>query len=278
MRVTFDSNVWQFVVQPDLAQKNKSHDDFVIVHEALRSRRIEGFISETVGTLEGIRCVGRVSYFSSIKPIVDVKTERSGTNILASVQIGPDHGQHPGLAPVLQERLNAAFSLGISLMRAARIGMPVPAPFLNLEHYADEHDVASSAKRDERTGEVIEAIELRGVGAAAARNTIKQLYSGTGRKKFLGQSDTFSIAEQNQFSRDIAEWADGDSIAAHIAYVNDVFCSEDRGKSAGGSSILDERNRLWLQSTYGVKFATIQELALQLSERMVVLPVQTKPF
>jgi hypothetical protein len=38
----------------------------------------------------------------------------------------------------------------------------------------------------------------------------------------------------------VSEWADGDAVAAHIAYGNDIFCTQDQGKSAGGPSILDE--------------------------------------
>jgi hypothetical protein len=241
MRVTFDSNVWEFVVRPSRVPDNPNHGDFCAVHEALRSKRVEGFISETVGTLEAIKRVGRSSYFNSIKPTVDVKLENvKGNQLLITVNIGTNHRQHPGLKPILQGGLDAAFALGIRVMRAARIGIPVPAPFLSLEHYADEQDIETSAKRDNYWGEVLEAIELRGVGAAAAR-TVTQA--------------------SPEFSRAVAEWADGDSVAAHIAYKNDVFCTEDIGNSAGGKSILDQSNRLWLEKTYGVKFATTHELA-----------------
>jgi len=256
MRITFDSNVWQMVVRPSLVPKHQNYDDFCFVHEALRSKRIEGFISETVGTLEAIKRAGRSSYFNSIRPIVDVKLENvKGNQLLISVNIGTNHAQHPGLAPVLQDRLEAAFALGIRVMRAARISIPVPTPFLSLEHYADEHDIEASAKRDNYWGEVLEAIELRGVGAAVLKAV----------KQSLRQSVGVSSAEQeNEFARAIAEWADGDSVAAHVAYNNDLFCTEDKGNSAGGKSILDQSSRLWLRNTYGMKFATLRELAQQI--------------
>lgn len=253
MRVTFDSNVWQMVVRPSLVPKHRNYGDFCAVHEALRTKRIEGFISETVGTLEAIKRAGRSSYFNSIKPVVDVKPEIvKGNQVVFRVQIGTNHGRHPGLAPILQDGLEAAFALGIRVMRAARIGIPVPAPFLSLEHYADEHDIAASAKRDNYWGEVLEAIELRGVGGAVL-NAVKQS---------ARQGVRASSAEQeSEFARAIAEWADGDSVAAHIAYKNELFCTEDKGNSAGGKSIFDQSHRLWLEETYGTKFATIDELA-----------------
>jgi hypothetical protein len=73
LRVTFDSNVWQMVVMPSLASKTSLYADFVTIYEALRAGQIQGFISETVGTLEAIRNVGRKAYFTSIKPRVDVQ-------------------------------------------------------------------------------------------------------------------------------------------------------------------------------------------------------------
>jgi len=68
--------------------------------------------------------------------------------------------------------------------------------------------------------------------------------------------------ERKKVQRAVAEWADADSIASHVGYGIDLFCSEDKGKSTGGiPSILDSSNRAWLTSSYGVKFATLSELA-----------------
>lgn len=254
MRVTLDSNVWQFVVRPELVPNHPHHDDFVLTREALRTKRIEGFLSETFGTLEAFKNSAKPSYFSSIRPNVDVRTETVGNGALMSIGIGTNHGRHPGLKPILQDGLNAALSLGIRLMRAPRIGLPLPATFLHIEHFADEQDVPVSAERDNRWGEIVEAIEQRGVGPAVIRALSQALRQGA----------TSGPSDPTKFARAVAEWADGDSVAAHIAYKNDVFCTEDKGNSAGGPSILDGNNRVWLQATYGVKFATIGELAQQI--------------
>jgi hypothetical protein len=62
--------------------------------------------------------------------------------------------------------------------------------------------------------------------------------------------------------RAIAEWADADSVASHIGFGIDIFCSDDKGKSTGGApSILDPTHRAWLTATYGMKFVTLSELA-----------------
>ena len=65
--------------------------------------------------------------------------------------------------------------------------------------------------------------------------------------------------------RAFSEWADGDSIAAHIAYGLDIFCSDDVGNSNSISSVLDNANRAWLSETYGVRFMTLEELANSLT-------------
>jgi hypothetical protein len=72
------------------------------------------------------------------------------------------------------------------------------------------------------------------------------------------------IHAERAVQRAFGEWADADSVAAHIAYGIDVFCTGDAGKSNAGASILDPTNRQWLHGTYGVKFMTIQELAASL--------------
>jgi hypothetical protein len=250
LRVTFDSNVWQMVIMPSLASKTPLYTDFITIHDSLRTRRIQGFISETVGTLEAIKSVGRKAYFTSIQPRVNVEVVNVvGGQALLKIDIGTTHDQHPGLHRVLKERLELAIALEMRLMRAPRMTIPVPALFLDLSVFADEVDVPTSAARDNRWGEIMETIEQRGVGGALLRSL---------QEKAGGRADAI---EEKEFARAVAEWADGDSVAAHVAYGNDIFCTEDQGKSAGGKSILDEENRRWLSLTYAVEFATVKELA-----------------
>lgn len=250
MRVTFDSNVWQMAVTPSLASKTEFYADFVTVHDALRRKQIQGFISETVGTLEAIRKLGRKAYFSSIRPKVNVKVVNAAQGqAVLKIDIGTTHDQHPGLHRILEERLQLAIALGIRLMRAPRMAIPVPPLMLDLSVFADETDVTTVAARDNRWGDVMSTIEQRGVGSGLLRSL---------QEKAGGRVDDI---EEKAFARAVAEWADGDSVAAHVAYGNDVFCTEDQGKNTGGKSILDMQNREWLAATHNVKFATIRDLA-----------------
>lgn len=252
MRVTFDSNVWQKIVEPNLARKTSFHHAFLVVHNALLTKRIHSFICGTVGTLEAIRSAGRRAYFTSMKPKVSVNADVRGNEIALGISIGAIHEQHPGLPGVLMERLQSAFALGMRLMRAPRIALPLPASFMNLAIFADEIDVPTSAARDNEWAEMVQLIEQRGVSSGVLRSLTAKAGGRTG-----------TIGEQ-EFARAVTEWAHGDSVAAHVVYRNDVFCIEDHGKSTDGPSVLDYENRLWLRTTSGTKFATISQLADQI--------------
>jgi hypothetical protein len=116
MRVTFDSNVWQMVVTPNLASKTALCDAFQAVHQALCTKQICGFICETVATLEAVRVEGRKTYFGSLKPTLEVRPDGHGHGQgLFTINVGTNHDQHPGLPDVLRERLELAFRLGIKV-------------------------------------------------------------------------------------------------------------------------------------------------------------------
>jgi hypothetical protein len=277
MRVTFDSHVWQLVVRPDKHSKDKAHSQLLKINEALRDGRVQGFICETVGTLEAISTDRRGDYLAKMRPITDVQVKADGNQIGVHFAIRPDDSRHLGLPLVLKDRLQEATTLGIRLLPAERLGMPRPSFFLRPNLYAQVVNDSEADARLERFGHALESIEARGVGAAAVRRIGERIYKrikrhwiprgGVSRVPdsfqlwMLGQAKGAEIAE---VAKAFAEWADGDSIAAHIAFENDFFCSEDQGKTAGGCSVLDPINRAWLKVAYEVKFVTISELAGQL--------------
>ena len=69
------------------------------------------------------------------------------------------------------------------------------------------------------------------------------------------------VHEEGRVRRAVSEWADADSVASHIGYAIDLFCTDDQGKGAGAPSVLDSANRARLEKTYGVKFVTLCQLA-----------------
>ncbi len=109
---------------------------------------------------------------------------------------------------------------------------------------------------------VAEAIEARGVGIAPLKAVGKDLQAANPQAIwYRGLDQATSPAEKTRVEKAFAEWADGDSIASHVAYGIEVFCTGDAGKSSGGPSVMDPSNRAWLTATYGIKFMTMRELA-----------------
>jgi len=277
MRVTFDSNSWQPVIFPDKFAKDSRYADFLKIERAVRDGRIRGFISETVATLEAIKKVDRVSYFGGSVPKIDFHEEMVGNQIRIRVTMGPDNSRHPGLPGVLSDRLRAALALGIRLLRAPRLALARPAELRGSNLFAEETVEAEIAARNERSGEAVRAIEARGIGLAAARAISERIKIRLGLSvpsnwawsQYLARAA--DPGEELEIAKSIAEWADGDAVASHLAYRNDFFCTEDKGKSVGFPSVLDATNRAWLEATYGIKFVTVSGLAAMISSESLSL-------
>jgi hypothetical protein len=235
-----------------------------------------GFISETVGTLEGIRKKDRGAYFAGRRTKTEFNESLNLTpdgRTHVRITLGPDHSQHPGLHGLLSDTLLEAVDLGFRLLSAPRIGMPRPAEFLTedgsprADLFADNGSPEEFHRRLETFSEVVEAIERKGVGRSIAITLSEKIRSRVGSPvrpwfEYLDQPE--NDAEAKAIATAIAEWADGDAAASHIAYGNDVFCTEDVGKSAG-CSILNATHRAWLTETYDVRFANLEELAAKVS-------------
>ena len=76
------------------------------------------------------------------------------------------------------------------------------------------------------------------------------------------------IHETREVGRAVAEWSDADSIGAHYAYNNHLFCTLDVAAGEGrrgDPAILDADNREWLSSNFGIKFGSITDLAKEVS-------------
>jgi hypothetical protein len=268
IRVTFDSNAWEVVVSPGAAHKN--HSCLLKIKEALEDGRLKGFICETLGTLEAIKRSKRADYFANRKPKSDIQIERVGTNPSVTITFKTDHSLHPGLDKRLTDKLQEARAIGMLLLSAPRLNIPLPSHFRNDPTFY-EPQVFSSGAYNERFGDAAAAIEARGVGGAVVAAIAKRIEH---RFRVNGQTPSGSQflayaedeAERKEIEKAIAEWADGDLVASHIGSENDLLCTEDRAKSAGGPSVFDTTNRAWLSAAYGVKIVTIADLAVRLVE------------
>lgn len=274
MRVTFDTNVWNRMVLPDRYANRPNYLALLKIKDAVRNRRVQGFISEGFGTVESVKKQDRALFHVQNVPSVKVTHNSHGPNLhCLSIEIEAKHDLHPGLTPEFDEELKEALSIGMKLLTTPYMALPVPNALRNHpELYAEEVFVTSDY--NERFGGVVRTIVDRGVGEAAlpalAKDFTAQLDGP--RPEWMTDRDliyrVYVYASQEgigslkrQVEKAFAEAADGNVVAAHIAFGNDYLCTDDRGRSAKSKSIFDANNRAWLQSHHGVKIVSAQELA-----------------
>jgi len=238
VHVTFDSNSWQMIVRPDLFPNNPKKATFLTLHGAVKSGRIRGYIVDVLVTLEAIPKGTRGSYFAGSLP-------------------------HPGIKPVLKDRLDEAQQLNFQMLHAPRIALPLPP---KVEGYYLSQTTKQAGLRQKRSFAALRSIEARGIGKVEiekiGRRIAQRLGVGGHWSKNLGQP--LNNQERNEIDDAVGEWADEDALGAHKGYSNDFFCSEDFGVSAVkrfGRSIMDQNNRAWLRETLNIKIVSMEELA-----------------
>jgi hypothetical protein len=132
-------------------------------------------------------------------------------------------------------------------LRCPRIALP-SAPEIQNDWYAVDKDEQEQEDRQKRFFSTLTEIEGRGVGMAILKRIGGRLLTDNGQSGpwYMGLTLTTDQQEKSEIVKAGAEWADGDTVAAHIAYRNDFSCTRDKAVSAG-KSILDKGNRLWLE-------------------------------
>ena len=246
MRVTFDSNAWEAIFSIDNIAGSA-------VRAALEQEKIEGFICAAAFRIEAISKRNRPAYFA--QPYMDVSVEivPSATpgQFMFMTSMGPDNRKHPGIPAIQAEKLGRALAAGVKLIRGENwMGLPVPGEISDSNLYVQETPEEAN-ERQSRQLMASSAIDGRSVGNAAF----------VAAEGWIDRPRT--QMEEKELSRACAEWADGELVAAHIAYRNNVLCTNDRARMAG-HSIFDVANRRWLALSYGVVFMTVDELEMSL--------------
>ena len=169
-------------------------------------------------------------------------------------------GQHPP-RPDTVVRVRRALELGLRILSAPRAAS-TPIDVLDSDHYANDENPLT---RLERYDSIAAAIEARGSGFARVLKVAPSLSPVANSPGGIGRIDPASFPrDMTKVARAIAEWADGDCVAAHYGYANDLFCTQDRAARAGRHSVMHPAQRSWLHRVYGIEFVGIAELAARL--------------
>jgi hypothetical protein len=270
--VTFDSNVWEAIADP---AKLAAHADAVALGEirrAIEDSRVTPYLSDVVVLLESIRKADRGKFFADIKTAMrrsegGQSIDPSGVPVIKSTLTVTSAFDHfPQLHEKLSSSLERAFALGFQLIRVPRIGWMR----LDEELYKpQETDEVSLGARLDRTHHAGAEFEAAGCGVAWATKLGEdaiardpQVAARTNRNPFFALAYCGNPAA---ISEAIAEWADGDALAAHHGHEHDVFCTLDRGRGAGMQSVLHQSRRQWLKDDFGIAILAPVELAARLN-------------
>ncbi len=248
LRVSLDSNVWERVV-------SSGDPDSEAIRNALVGNSVAGFICEAAFRIEAIPKNRRFPYFSTPLTSLQVPGDIAlidGKRHIRIMSFGPDDALHPGLPAVQAMRLKQAIALGVKLMRGmAWLGLPCPLEISDPTIFASEAEVERN-ERQQRQIALNAEIWTRGVG--------KDVFDKAGGWQAFRQGEL----SDKKIARACAEWADGELVAAHVAYRNDFLCTEDRAINSR-QSIFNRANRSWLESRFGVHFANLNELRAKVS-------------
>jgi hypothetical protein len=262
------------MVFPERYANRPNYHALVKIKDAIRSGRVRGFISEGFGTVESIKKQDRALFHVQNVPDVKVTSKSYGHGLhCLTIQIEAKHDLHPGITPEFEEELNEALAIGMKLLTTPYIALPVPDRLRGTPSiYAQE--VFATSDYNERFGKIASTINDRGVGQGTLPALAKKLTEDLDgpRPDWMTDRDliyrvyVYACASglsnyKQQIEKAFAESADGDLVAAHIAFGNDYLCTEDRGKSAVSASIFDSENRSWLKSEYGIEILNAQQLA-----------------
>lgn len=274
MQVTFDTHVWNRMVFPERYSDRPNYAALVKLNNAIRNGQVCGFLCESFATIESIKREDRARFHLQNVPKVGVTHKSHGPGLhCLTIDIQANHSLHPGLTEEFEAELKEALAMGMKLLSTPYIGVAIPDRLRkNPDIYAPE--VFATADYNERFGSVANAIAARGVGGGAVAALAKELTArldGPRPQEWSDREFLYRVyeyartsdlkREKAQIEKAFAESADGDLVAAHVAFGNEYLCSEDRGGSAIGASILDDDNRAWLKTAYGVNLLSAQQLA-----------------
>lgn len=255
IKVTFDSNVWRKVASPDNFPKDPINPDYRIIRKAIDDGKIKAFLSETIFTLEAINKKDRKEFFKNYK--ADFKTEITegdDGSIKMSFTMGPNENAHPGLNDFLKEHFEDAVKLGFNIIHLPRIAGITNKEIESLKFKMKGQELTKYLDKVFKVGERIRELK-------AGEYEIEQIglkYHPDGWMIGVGNAPD---SENGIIAKAVAEWADGDSVASHIAINGDYFCTNDSAKKAGSDSVLSKNNVEILNREYGFKKIIPNELA-----------------
>jgi len=248
VKVTFDKNVYEFVVDPEKA--GSISDDLRFYYRQINSwidgGKIIPFISETILTYEVLSKESRKSVLSHLQPIV-VTSDNNSITISSNPEI------HPGNTFYDDIYLPKAILAGFKILPDRRFGKLINPSVKSEWYYLPDEDYFVTG---EKFSAVLRVLEDLNVGYKAYQNIlggeeIRHSKPFEAVQQFAGTTKKLSAA--------LSERSDGDSVALHIANELDYFCTFDQGLSTK-QSVFNEKICKLLFEKFSFKKLTPIEL------------------
>lgn len=239
MKVTFDSNVWEKLVRGET-------EVHIEILKAINDGKIQPYLCQLAISIESITKKSRLNFFKEYVPKVEIE-EKSlmNGNIRFTMSVSPNTECHTGLHEKLKESLELAKMVGFKVLPMTNY-LTVRSPDIPEAMYLEDLDFWQYADKLSQCSDYIESL---GCGS----KKYKEL------KKLIRPWCNININEK-EFSNAVAEWVDGDMLSAHYAYQNDFYCSEDKGKNAGRTSIMHSDNLNKLIEKFNIKVCGLNDL------------------
>lgn len=249
--VTFDSNVWEQIADEGKRQDSESCQK---LYDAIQNKTIEPYISKCIFMYESFPRDKRLAFFANYGLKISIKEELQDNAIRLSINSEPENSYNKDDLPKkLKNITEQAIELGFRILRTPRIGAPL---FKFDESWFAQDKKYTSHERNERYGQCGRYIEDLGAGKG-----FLQSVTNKEDKSFIeALRECNKDVAIKKFAKIIAEWADGDTIAAHYAYGIDYFCTNDKARNAGKNSVFPKNNRQILDKKFGIKIKTPENI------------------
>jgi hypothetical protein len=213
--------------------------------EKILRREISPYLTEISVSLESIQRSKRQEFFRSYMPSTSFTSESvsPGGEIHAKFTFGPNAASHPGLHTNLSDHLLKAQELGFKVIRMTNIGT-VRSPEI-------PQDMLLTVETHDAFWDYAQCL-------TDCHDFITRLGCGYHDYEMIKQTQQPGSSEK--LAAAIAEWVDGDALAAHYAFGADVFCTNDRGVNAGSGSIFHPSNLAKVKSQFSIVVLTPDEL------------------
>lgn len=250
MKVTFDSNVWRWIAAPEDTQAQEDLAIYRKIHQLCSDGLIDGYLSGSIFSWEAVTRLERKDILSKDRGKITLsELEEAGNCLRRTITVGPDPTAHSGTPEKFIYYLEKARQLGFKIMHIPRLGY-LSNPDISENYYAD-YNISIG----ERFANAVKVIESRGCGMAQIQ-TIGHQYA----TNWLKAIEIAPTSEAKAIAKAVAEWADGDSIAIHLAYKNDLFCTKDNAKGAGQNSVMASKHIEYLAKIFNLKKVSPEEL------------------